>query len=383
MPARAPGARDSALATLESPAARKAAGGGFRLLDRVDEEELTRFTTQLSVLQDAGLPIVRCLKILEGQMRPGLFKRTLIAVTEDVEAGSPLSEALGKHPAVFDSLYTNMVKAGEAGGVLDTILLRLAEFKEKSIRLRNKVKSAMIYPIVVITLAGGILAGIIMFVIPKFEEIFREIGTKGLQLPALTVFMQSFSKWLTKGHGWVFILLFLPIVWGVYRLIRSTPGGRRAIDRIKLRAPIFGNIVRKTLVARFSRTFGTLISSGVPILEALNIVRGAIDNVIVQSAIDRVRDSIREGEGIAAPLGASGVFDDIVVNMVDVGEETGELDKMLIKVADNYDEEVDNAVNGLVSILQPLLIVLLGGAVFVIVLSVFLPMLTLINTLGG
>ena len=316
-------------------------------------------------------------------MKPGLFKRTLAAVTEDVEAGSPLSEALAKHPAVFDALYTNMVKAGEAGGVLDTILLRLAEFKEKSIRLRKRVKSAMIYPVVVISLATAILAGIIMFVIPKFEEIFKEIGTKGLQLPALTVFMQDFSKWLTKGYGWVVLLAAFPVAYAIFRGIVSTAGGRRAFDRFKLRAPVFGGIVRRTLVARFARTFGTLISSGVPILEALNIVRGAIDNVIVQSAIDGVRESIREGEGIAAPLGASGVFDDIVVNMVDVGEETGELDKMLIKVADNYDEEVDNAVNGLVSILQPLLIVFLGGAVFVIVLSVFLPMLQLINTLGG
>ena len=384
MPARAPGARDSALGTYASAPARKGGGaGGFRFLDRVDEEALTRFTTQLSVLQDAGLPIVRCLKILEGQMHPGLFKRTLMAVVEDVEAGSPLSEALAKHPAVFDSLYCNMVKAGEAGGVLDTILLRLAEFKEKSIRLRNRVKSVMIYPVVVLTLAGLILAGIIMFVIPKFEQIFKEVGSKGLKLPALTQAMQWFSGWLTKSYGWAYLVAAVPLLYGVYRLVASTEAGKRWIDRFKLRAPVFGGIVRKTLVARFARTFGTLISSGVPILEALNIVRGAIPNMIVQGAIDRVRDSIREGEGIAAPLGSSGVFDDIVVNMVDVGEETGELDKMLIKVADNYDEEVDNAVNGLVSILQPLLIVLLGGAVFVIVLSVFLPMLQLINTLGG
>jgi len=379
MPARAPGARDSAF---NAPVPKKA-GGKFRFLDRVDEEQLTRFTTQLSVLQDAGLPIVRCLKILEGQMAPGLFKRTLMAITEDVEAGSPLSEALAKHPAVFDTLYSNMVKAGEAGGVLDTILLRLAEFKEKSIRLRNKVKSAMIYPIVVLTLAGAILAGIIMFVIPKFETIFKEIGSKGLELPKLTQMMQAFSKWLTEDYGWAVMIGFVPLLIVVFKLVGSTEGGRRAIDRFKLRAPVFGGIVRKTLVARFSRTFGTLISSGVPILEALNIVRGAIPNVIMQGAIDRVRDSIREGEGIAAPLGGSGIFDDLVVNMVDVGEETGELDKMLIKVADNYDEEVDNAVNGLVSILQPLLIVGLGGAVFVIVLSVFLPMLQLIKTLGG
>ena len=381
MAVRAPGARDSAFSDGDSPGPKK--GGGARFFDKVDEAELTRFTTQLSVLQDAGLPIVRCLRILEGQMRPGVFKRTLVTVTEDVEAGSPLSESLGKHPAVFDSLYTNMVRAGEAGGVLDTILLRLAEFKEKSVRLRNRVKSAMIYPVVVLSLAGLILGGIIMFVIPKFEEIFKEIGTKGLQLPGLTVFMQDFSRWLTKGYGWAYLIGAAVLFFIGYRVVGNTAGGRRLFDRMKLRAPVFGNIMRKTLVARFSRTFGTLISSGVPILEALNIVRGAIDNVIVQSAIDKVRESIREGEGIAQPLGSSGIFDDIVVNMVDVGEETGELDKMLIKVADNYDEEVDNAVNGLVSILQPLLILFLGGAVFVIVLSVFLPMLSLINTLGG
>lgn len=380
MAARAPGARDSAFGAASAPAK---SGGGARFFDRVNEADITRFTTQLSVLQDAGLPIVRCLKILEGQMKPGLFKRTLAGVTEDVEAGSPLSEALGKHPAVFDSLYVNMVKAGEAGGVLDTILLRLAEFKEKSVRLRNKVKSAMVYPVVVLSLATLILAGIIMFVIPKFEQIFSEIGNRNLKLPALTIFMQDFSRWLTKGYGWVWIVAFLPVLYVIYRLVQGTPGGRRSIDRFKLRAPVFGNIIRKTLVARFARTFGTLISSGVPILEALNIIRGAVDNVVFQEAVDKVRDSIREGEGIAPPLGASGIFDDIVVNMVDVGEETGELDKMLIKVADNYDEEVDNAVNALVSILQPLLILFLGGAVFVIVLSVFLPMLSLINTLGG
>ncbi len=381
MPARAPGARDSALDAKGAGGAAKKGGGG-RFFDSVDDKALTRFTVQLSVLQDAGLPIVRCLKILEGQMKPGLFKRTLIAVTEDVEAGSPLSDSLGKHPGVFDNLYVNMVKAGEAGGVLDTILLRLAEFKEKSVRLRNRVKSAMIYPVVVLSLAGLILLGIIMFVIPKFETIFKEVGGK-VELPALTVFMQDFSKWLTKGYGWAYLIAAIPILYGVYDLVNSTEGGRRFFDRFRMRAPVFGNIVRKTLVARFCRTFGTLISSGVPILEALNIIRAAVDNVVFQHAVDQVRESIREGEGIAQPLGESGIFDDLVVNMVDVGEETGELDKMLMKIADNFDEEVDNAVNGLVSILQPLLIVFLGGAVFVIVLSVFLPMLTLINTLGG
>jgi type IV pilus assembly protein PilC len=382
MAVRAPGARDSAFS---AASAGQASSGGAKnyFFKPINEADLTRFTVQLSVLQDAGLPIVRCLKILEGQMKPGLFKRTLAAVTEDVEAGAPLSDALAKHPAVFDSLYVNMVKAGEAGGVLDTILLRLAEFKEKSERLRNRVKSAMVYPVVVLGLASLILAGIIMFVIPKFEMIFKEIGSKKLQLPAITVFMQDFSKWLTEKYGWAILISIIPVGFIVYRIVANTPGGRRMVDRFKLRAPVFGNIVRKTLVARFARTFGTLISSGVPILEALNIIRGAVDNVIFQEAVDKVRDSIREGEGIAPPLGASGIFDDLVVNMVDVGEETGELDKMLIKVADNYDEEVDNAVNSLVSILQPLLIVFLGAAVFVIVLSVFLPMLTLINTLGG
>jgi type IV pilus assembly protein PilC len=274
-----------------------------------------------------------------------------------------------------------MVKAGEAGGVLDTILMRLAEFKEKSVRLRNRVKSAMIYPVVVLSLAGLILMGIIMLVIPKFETIFKEVGN--VQLPALTVFMQDLSRWLTKGYGWAYLLAGIPLCYVLFRAIHATAAGRRGMDRFRMRAPVFGNIVRKTLVARFCRTFGTLISSGVPILEALNIIRGAVDNVVFQHAVDQVRESIREGEGIAQPLGESGIFDDLVVNMVDVGEETGELDKMLMKIADNYDEEVDNAVNGLVSILQPMLIVLLGAAVFVIVLSVFLPMLTLIDTLGG
>ena len=354
---------------------------------KVGDATLTLFTSQLAILQDAGLPIVRCLKILEGQMKPGYFKHVLSQVTEDVESGSALSEALSKHPGVFDELYVNMVKAGEAGGVLDTILARLSEFKEKAQRLKKRIVSASIYPIVVLFVATAILLGIMVFVVPKFETVFKDIGTG--ELPALTQLMQKVSAFLVGQDGpffkagLVYIILFFVLLVVLLRLAKLTAGGKKVFDRLKLRLPLIGTLTRKTIVARFSRTFGTLIQSGVPILEALNIVRDSIDNVILRRAITRVHDAIREGENIAEPLGESGIFDDIVVNMIDVGEETGELDKMLLKVADTYDDEVDIAVASLVSILEPMLIVFMGAAVGLIVVSLFLPLLKIVESLGG
>ena len=343
---------------------------------RVSKKALTQFTSQLSTLQDAGLPIVRSLKILEGQMDRGPFKSVLGDVTDEVESGSPLSDAMGRHPGVFDDLYTNMVKAGEAGGVLDVILARLSGFMEKAERLRKKIKGAMIYPAVVATVTFAILMLIMVFVVPKFEQVFKSQPGLG-ELPALTQFLQNVSNFILE-YWWV-CLLGLLAIFLIWKGIGMTKGGRRFYDRFNLNMPIIGPLVRRVVVARFSRTFGTLISSGVPILEALDICKSTAGNVIMEDALAKVRESITEGGTIAEPLGESGIFDDIVVNMVDVGEETGELDKMLLRVADNYDEEVDIAVGSLVSIIEPLLIVFLGGAVFVIVLGLFLPLLKLIQ----
>jgi type IV pilus assembly protein PilC len=366
--AKAPGA---------PPAGRPAAGAPpRRRRGRVSTKALTQFTTQLSTLQDAGLPIVRSLKILEGQMERGPFKSVLMDVTEDVESGSPLSESLAKHPAVFDGLYTNMVRAGEAGGVLDVILSRLASFMEKSARLKKRIQGALIYPAVVFTVTLTILMLIMIFVVPKFEEVFRSLPQVG-ELPGLTQALQAFSRFLIE-RWYVLILIVVLLVVGV-KAFKRTKTGRRLLDRLKLNLPVVGPLARKVVVARFSRTFGTLIASGVPILEALEICRHTAGNVIMEEALVKVRDSISEGGTIAEPLGESGIFDDIVVNMIDVGEETGELDKMLIRVADNYDEEVDVAVGSLVSIIEPVLIVFMGGAVFLIVLGLFLPLLKLIQ----
>jgi type IV pilus assembly protein PilC len=375
---RAPGGGGSAKMAAAAAATAKPAEPEAkrpRVFGGVKLRELTQFTNQLSTLQDAGLPIVRSLRILEGQLKPSLMKYTLQEVAGEVESGSTLSDAMSKHPKVFDRLYVNMIKAGEAGGVLDTILERLAQFMEKSLRLKKKVVGAMIYPIVVATIATGILAGIMVFVIPSFEQMFNEIV--GQDLPDITRALLGISRFV--GKYW-YTLVSIPIAfYAAYKLVSRNPKGRLMIDRFKLNMPLFGTIIRKSTISRFCRTLGTLISSGVPILEALAIVKEATGNEVVTKAVDDIYSSIREGESIARPLGASGVFDDIIVNMVDIGEETGELDKMLIKVADNYDDDVDIAVESLTSIMEPVLIVFMGGAVGFIVIALFLPLIKLIQ----
>jgi type IV pilus assembly protein PilC len=343
----------------------------------VSAKKLTQFTRQLSTLQDAGLPILRSIRILEGQMKPGVLKNALIDVGDDIEGGSSLSEAMAKHPRVFDRLYTNMVKAGETGGVLDTILQRLADFREKSQRLKRRVIGAMIYPIMVILVAAGIVTFIMISIIPKFRDIFKEFEVK---LPAATEALITVSDIFRQ---YWYLLPAVPIgLIVLVKLIKKNRSGRYAIDKIKLKMPVVGPILNKTAISRFARTLGTLIASGVPILEALNIVRDTAGNEVIASAVSRVHDSIREGESIAGPLKQSRVCDDIVVNMIDVGEETGDLDKMLLKVADNYDEEVDVLVAGLISLLEPLLILFLGGTVGFIVIALFMPLVTLISSLG-
>jgi type IV pilus assembly protein PilC len=336
-----------------------------------------QFTRQLSTLVDAGLPIVRSVRILENQLRPGVLKNALMDVSDDIEGGATFSEALQKHPRAFDRLYVNMVRAGEAGGVLDVILQRLADFKEKSEKLKRRLIGAMIYPVVVITIASAILGVIMTFVIPKFQDMFEDFK---VELPQMTKMLIGFSHWMRVNY--LFVLLSPVVLIVALLLIRKNRGGRYVIDLVKMRIPIFGIIVNKSSVSRFCRTLGTLIASGVPILEALNIVRDTTGNEVVARAISRVHDSIREGETVAEPLQQSRVCDDMVVNMIAVGEETGDLDKMLIKVADSYDEDVDNMVSSMVSILEPVLIVTLGCAVGFVVISLFLPLVKLIQELG-
>lgn len=343
----------------------------------VSNKMLCLFTRQFSTLQDAGLPVLRSLKILEGQMKPSALKNALIDVVDDVESGCTLSEAMSKHPKCFDRLYVNMVKAGEAGGALEVILQRLAEFKEKAQSLKRKVVGAMVYPCVVIMVAVAILTFIMVSIIPKFKKIFDEFGMK---LPWATQKLIEISMWFAD-YWWV-LPLFPMGFYLLLKIIRMSSAGRYATDRILLWIPILGKIMEKTIVARTMRTLGTLVSSGVPILEALSIVKETANNMVFERCFQRVYESIREGETIAEPLRESGLVDDMVVNMIEVGEETGDLDTMLYKIADFYDEEVDTLVKSLISLLEPLMIVVLGFIIGAIVISLFLPLIKLLEGLS-
>jgi type IV pilus assembly protein PilC len=343
----------------------------------VSNKMLVTFTRQFSTLQDAGLPVLRSLRILERQMKPSALKNSLIDVVDDVESGMTLSEAMAKHPRCFDRLYVNMVKAGEAGGALEIILQRLAEFKEKALSLKRKIVGAMVYPAVVILIAVLILTFIMIFIIPKFKKMFDEFG---LQLPQMTKTLIDVSMWM-KDY-WYVIPLFPLCFWLLIKFIRLFRAGNYALDMITLWIPIVGKLAEKTIVARTMRTLGTLISSGVPILEALSIVKETANNAVFERMFQRVLESIREGETIADPLRESRLVDDMVTNMIEVGEETGDLDTMLYKVADFYDEEVDEAVKSLISLLQPLMTVFLGGTIGTIVISLFMPMLKLLEGLS-
>lgn len=363
---------------------KKKKGGGFAI-GGVSKKHLTLFTRQLSTLQDAGLPLMRSLQILESQQKPGVLKNVLQNVTEEVEGGSSLSEAMAKQPKAFDHLFVKMVNAGEIGGVLDIILQRLSDFMEKSERLKRKIKGAMVYPIVVVLIATVILTGIMVFIIPNFVEIFTDFE---VELPALTLWLMSTSNWVVgkmPGQGipgWAIIIVGPFVIYVLVKLIRKTNPGKAVLDTLLLWTPVFGTLVRKTTIARFTRTLGTLISAGVPILEAVTITGQTSGNYVFEKALRKVHDSIREGETFADPLRESKTCDAIVVNMIDVGEETGDMDSMLMKIADNYDEEVDVAVESLVSLLEPIMVVLLGGMVGTIVVAMFLPMVKMIESLG-
>jgi type IV pilus assembly protein PilC len=343
----------------------------------VSMKSLCTFTRQFSTLQDAGLPVLRSLKILEGQMKPGVLKNALIDVVDDVESGSTLSEAFGKHPKCFDRLYVNMVKAGEAGGALEVILKRLADFKEKSQSLKRRIIGAMVYPCVVVLVAVLILCFIMIYIIPKFKKIFNDFGMK---LPWLTEKLIETSDWVATY--WYVLPLFPLCWWLMLKLIRLNRSGAYALDRLWLWSPIAGQIIEKTIVARTMRTLGTLVASGVPILEALSITRETCANAVFERMYTRVYESIREGDTIAQPLKESRLVDDMVVNMIDVGEETGDLDTMLYKIADVYDEEVNVLVEGLLKLLEPLMTVVLGGIVGLIVTALFLPLIKLLEGLS-
>lgn len=344
---------------------------------KVKAKKLCAFTRQLSTLQDAGLPILRSLRILEGQAKPGPLKNSLIGVIEDVESGNTLSEAMARQPKAFDNLYVNMVKAGEAGGALEIILQRLAEFKEKAQSLKRKVQGAMIYPCAVITVAGGIVGFIMYFIIPKFKEIF--IGF-GVDLPGITLTLIYVSDLVVN---YFYLIPAIPFVfWLALKIIRKNKTGAYVTDWLALKIPILGLILSKSTTARVCRTLGTLIASGVPILEALSISRDTAGNYVFMNAFDHIYSAIREGESMAVPLRETRIVDDIVVNMVDVGEETGALDNMLYKVADIYDEEVEVLVEGLINMLEPIMVVVLGLVVGFIVIALFMPLIQLMNDLS-
>jgi type IV pilus assembly protein PilC len=349
------------------------------LSGRVKPKVLTTYTRQLATLVDAGLPLLRGLRVLEKQERNLTLKETIGKIALSIEGGSTFSEGLAQHPKVFNKLYVNMVKAGELGGVLEVVLARLAEFQEKAQKIKGKVVAAMFYPVAVMVVAVAILAVLMIVVVPKFEAIFKDM-LPGKSLPAFTVLVLGISN-VIKDHA---ILTFLALVVLAVAFVfwSKTKGGRHIIDKMKLKMPILGPVFIKVAISRFSRTLGTLVSSGVPILQALTIVKETSGNVIVGDAVSAIHESVKEGETITAPLEASAVFPPMVISMVDVGEQTGALPEMLMKIADNYDEEVDNAVSAMTSLLEPIMIVFLAVIVGSIVIAMFLPLIALMNDLG-
>jgi type IV pilus assembly protein PilC len=345
---------------------------------KVKPKILTTFTRQLATLVDAGLPLLRGLRVLEKQERNATLKGIVAELALAIEGGSTFSEALAQHPKVFNRLFVNMVKAGELGGVLEVVLKRLAEFSEKAQKIKGKVKAALFYPVAVMIVACGILILLMVFVVPRFKEVF---AGQGMKLPAFTEFVFEVSNAIknnileTMGGVAVFVILFL--------LFIKTKFGRYAWDKFKLKMPAIGPVISRVAISRFARTLGTLVSSGVPILQALTIVKETAGNVIISNAIGKVHESVKEGETITAPLEASGVFPPMVVSMVDVGEQTGAMPEMLLKIADNYDEEVDNAVSAMTSLLEPIMIVFLAVVVGSIVIAMFLPLIAMISNLSG
>jgi len=345
---------------------------------KVKPKVLMIFTRQLATLINSGLPLLRGLDVLAKQERDVVLKKTIGGLSDAVQSGSTFSEGLAQYPLIFNNLYVNMVKAGEVGGVLELVLNRLAEFQEKAQKIKNKVAAAMVYPAVVLFLATAIMAFLLVFIVPKFEVIFHDmLGNK--PLPTITLFVIAVSAF-AKNH-WMFLFGIVVAKVAIYRLIVQTPRGRGATDRLKLNMPLFGDLIRKGAISRFARTLGTLVTSGVPILQALNITRETAGNTVVAGAISKVHDSVKEGDSIVLPLEASSVFPAMVVSMIDVGEETGQLPEMLIKIAEVYDDEVDTSVAGLTSMLEPIMIIFLAVVVGTIVIALFMPLISIISGL--
>jgi len=377
-PQRLDEAREEQVATAagsEGKPATKKKGGG-----KVKSKTLTIFTRQLATLIEAGLPLMRSLNTLAKQERNPIMRNTMVQLASSVESGGTFSEALAQHPRIFDKLYVNMVKAGELGGVLEIVLTRLAEFQEKSQKIKGKVISAMVYPLVVLCIAGAILSFLLAFIVPQFQKIFQD-ALPGQPLPGVTLFVIACSHILVSQ--WYLVVGAIVLVVFGYKALASTASGTIFLDQVFLKIPVFGDLTSKTGISRFARTLGTLISSGVPILQALNITRDTAGNVIIANAINKIHDSVKEGESVVGPMEASNVFPPMVTSMVQVGEETGQLPDMLVKVADVYEAEVDNVVTGLTSILEPIMIVMLAVIVGTIVIALFMPMIGLITGMSN
>lgn len=347
-------------------------GGG-----KIDTKDLVIFTRQFATMIDSGLPLVQCLEILASQQENKTFKDILYKVKESVESGSTFADALAKHPKAFDNLFVNLVAAGEIGGILDTILQRLAAYIEKAMKLKKQIKGAMVYPITIMSIAVIVVGVILVFVIPTFAKMFADFGG---ELPMPTQMVIALSNFLSR-YILVIIGAFYAIVWGIKKYY-ATPVGQKTIDRLALKAPIVGPLIRKVSVAKFTRTLGTMVSSGVPIMDGLEIVAKTAGNKIVEEAIYGVRSAISEGKTMAEPLAASGVFPPMVVQMIAVGEATGAMDTMLNKIADFYDDEVDDAVSAMTAMMEPLLMVFLGTTVGGLVVAMYLPIFKLAGAVG-
>jgi type IV pilus assembly protein PilC len=349
---------------------------------KVKAKELSIFTRQFSVMIDAGLPLVQCLDILAQQQENKYFQQVLLQVRQDVEEGSTLAAAMARHPKVFDQLYSNMVEAGETGGILDIILQRLSTFIEKIVKLKRDVVSAMIYPAAVVVIAIAVIAVILIFVIPQFQNIFMGLLGPGEELPLPTRIVVAFSDFLAGWGGLAILIGIIGTIIGL-RTYYKTPNGRRVIDKLILKLPIFGGIMRKIAVARFSRTLSTLLSSGVPILQSLDITARTAGNVVIEEAILKVRAGVERGESFVDPLKATEVFPHMVAQMIGIGEQTGALDAMLGKIADFYEQEVDSAIANLLTLIEPVMIGFLGVTIGSIVIAMYLPLFTLIGKLAN
>lgn len=358
-----------------------ARGAKVRTFGRVKRTVLAVFCRQFSTMVDAGVSLVRCLDVLGRQTQDPKLKKILVDVGERVESGESLSVAMRRHPKAFDNLFIGLIRAGEVGGVLEESLQRLSQFIEKDVELRRKVKSALVYPIIVVVFATAIVVFLLMFFIPMMAELFNDLGLQNQDMPAITQFLIDFSNAL-KERWWMFIIGIVVFIIS-WKLFTSTRFGRRVADRIKMKVPVFGQLHHKVCLARFSRTMGTLLSSGVPILQAMETVAGTVGNSVMADAVLDARARIREGDSIGGPLEDSRLFPPMVVHMIGVGEESGSLDFMLQKIADFYESEVDAMLAALTSILEPLMIIVLGVIVLFIILAMFMPLASLIERLAA